>query len=65
MFPKTMARREAASTADTAEAEAAEPSRAGVAGRERPALRRSIGGAALRMSVATFRVSWHARSRYL
>ncbi|PSC71695.1 CLIP-associated -like isoform A [Micractinium conductrix] len=51
MFPKTLARREAATATDgEAEAEAARPA----AARERLAPRRSIGGAALRMSVAAF-----------
>ena len=61
MFPKTLARREAAATAEPPEAEGGEPSRVGAAGRERLAPRRSIGGAALRMSVATFRVSLGCR----
>lgn len=58
MFPKIFARREAAASAE-GEAEAGgEGSRLPppAAGRERPGLRRSLGGAALRMSVAAFRV---------
>jgi hypothetical protein len=57
MFPKTRARREAAAVAaDGGEAEP-EPSRqVPAAARERPVPRRSMGGAALRMSVASFRV---------
>lgn len=57
MFPKTFARREAAAAAE-GEAEAGEASRPPppAAGRERPGLRRSLGGAALRMSIAAFRV---------
>ncbi len=61
MFPKTLARREAAAVADPGEAEGPEPSRAAVPAWERLAPRRSIGGAALRMSVATFRVSRKGR----
>lgn len=61
MFPKTLARREAAAAAADAEGEAGEPSRQqqqpAAASRERLAPRRSIGGAALRLSVAAFRVS--------
>ncbi|KAL4451390.1 hypothetical protein ABPG77_009462 [Micractinium sp. CCAP 211/92] len=59
MFPKTFARREAAASAE-GEAEAGgEGSRLPppAAGRERPGLRRSLGGAALRMSGAAFRSS--------
>ena len=59
MFPKTLARREAATATDgEAEAEAARPA----AARERLAPRRSIGGAALRMSVAAFGVRTARRS---
>lgn len=57
MFPKTLARREAAAAADAAEPEAVDAGRQAAAGRERHLPRRSLGGAALRMSVAAFRVS--------
>lgn len=64
MFSKSVARREA--VPDAAEAEAADSTRqapaAAAAGRERLNLRRSLGGAALRMSVAAFRVSGSAHT---
>ncbi|KAL4420688.1 hypothetical protein ABPG75_010344 [Micractinium tetrahymenae] len=56
MFPKTFARREAAAAEGEAEAgESGRPAPPPAAGRERLGLRRSLGGAALRMSIAAFR----------
>ena len=57
MFPKTRARQEAAAVAADCPEPEPEPSmQAPAAARDRPAARRSMGGAALRMSVASFRV---------